>query len=165
MLLSQYVTKVCYLCIIKLIVMNKICSKCKEEKDLSNFTKDKNGRLGVHHYCKVCNYKQKKDTYDYTKSKNRNTINTYGIDANYVEELYVLQNKKCKICNKEYPTVSKHGGLYIDHCHTTGKVRGLLCAKCNILLGNANDNVSILKSAIDYLNQFVPYLMDFGDET
>jgi hypothetical protein len=144
--------------------MKKICSKCKEDKDLSLFTKDKNGRLGVHHYCKICNYKQKKDTYNYTKCKNRNTINTYGIDVNDVEKLYVLQNKKCKICDVEYPTVSKHGGLYIDHCHTTGKVRGLLCAKCNVLIGCSNDNVLILKSAIDYLNQLVPKIHEIRDE-
>jgi hypothetical protein len=131
--------------------MKKTCSKCKEEKDLLDFTKSKNGKLGVHHYCRSCNYTQKKNTYDYSKLRNKRIINTYGMDINDLNQLYVLQDKKCKICNVEYPTVSTHGGLYIDHCHTTGKVRGLLCSKCNTLLGQCNDNVAILNAAINYL--------------
>ena len=44
--------------------------------------------------------------------------------------------------------------LAVDHNHTTGKVRGLLCSNCNTLLGKAKDNVNILQAAIDYLNDF-----------
>jgi hypothetical protein len=132
--------------------MKKICSKCKEEKELDQFNKNKSGKHGVHHYCKDCNSIQKKNSYNYVKSKNRRILNAYNLKFEEVEKLYISQNKKCKICNIEHPTVSKHGGLYIDHCHTTGKVRGLLCSKCNMLLGNCNDDISILTSAINYLN-------------
>jgi len=41
--------------------------------------------------------------------------------------------------------------LAVDHCHNTNKVRELLCSACNILLGKAKDNISILQSAINYL--------------
>jgi phage FluMu protein Com len=68
--------------------------------------------------------------------------------------MYISQNKRCKICNKEYSTVSKHGGLYIDHCHATGEVRGLLCSSCNNLLGQCKDDINILKNAIKYLQIF-----------
>ncbi len=129
----------------------KICSKCKHNKPLSEFSKHKSGKLGVYHYCKTCHSEQRKNTYNYSKSRNRRILNSYGIDINTVETMYMSQNKCCKICNKEYPVVSKHGGLYIDHCHTTGKVRGLLCSKCNGLLGACNDDITILKSAIDYI--------------
>lgn len=133
--------------------MMKLCKKCNEEKDLSNFHKNKSTKLGVFNYCKKCHSIDRKNSYDYDKSKNRRLINTYNLTTEEVENLYLSQNKCCKICNKEYPTVSKHGGLYIDHCHTTGKVRGLLCSRCNVLLGNCNDNIKILNAAIDYLNK------------
>lgn len=131
--------------------MKKVCSKCKEEKQLTDFHKNKVGKHGVHHYCKSCNSVQKKSSYNYVKSRNRGILNKYNLTLEEVENLYIIQDKKCKICNIEYLSVSKHGGLYIDHCHTTGKVRGLLCSKCNMLLGASNDNISILKSAINYI--------------
>lgn len=43
--------------------------------------------------------------------------------------------------------------MYIDHNHTTGEVRGLLCSNCNTILGLCNDNIIILQSAISYLNK------------
>jgi hypothetical protein len=135
----------------KYFIMKKICSKCKEEKQIDDFHKNKVGKYGVHHYCKLCNSIQKKSSYNYIKNRNRGILNKYNLTLEEVESLHIAQDKKCKICNVEYPTVSKHGGLYIDHCHTTGKVRGLLCNKCNILLGISNDNVLILESAINYI--------------
>jgi hypothetical protein len=131
--------------------MIKRCSKCKEDKDLSQFAKYKNGKLGAHHYCKPCHSEQRKRTYDYSKSRNRRILHSYNINIDTIESVYISQGGCCKICNKKYSTFSKHGGLYIDHCHTTGKVRGLLCAKCNGLLGSCNDNISVLQNAIEYL--------------
>jgi hypothetical protein len=133
--------------------MKKVCSKCKEEKNLTDFHKNKNTKSGLHHYCKDCNSVQKKNSYNYIKYKHRRILNTYKLSFEEVEKLYILQNKKCKICKNEHSSISAHGGLYIDHCHTTGKVRGLLCGSCNVLLGVANDNITILNSAIDYLNK------------
>jgi len=57
-----------------------------------------------------------------------------------------VQKGRCLICTK-IPTKQ----LVVDHCHTTGKVRGLLCDKCNFLLGLANDQINVLQNAIAYL--------------
>ena len=66
--------------------------------------------------------------------------------------IYVLVNKQFnRICKNYFYSVSKHKGLYVDHCHVTNKVSGLLCSKCNTFIGLAKDDVLILKSAIDYL--------------
>lgn len=138
--------------VLKYKIMEKICSKCKQSKKLNEFNKNKSGKHGVHHYCKDCNSIQKKSSYNYVKSRNRGIKNRYNLTFEEVENLYTIQNKKCKICKTEHSSIYSHGGLYIDHCHTTGKVRGLLCSKCNMLLGNCNDDVSILTSAIDYLS-------------
>jgi hypothetical protein len=59
-----------------------------------------------------------------------------------------LQQGKCAICEK---SSDKH--LFVDHCHTTGKIRGLLCQHCNTLLGMAFDDTNILLSAVAYLNK------------
>ena len=62
----------------------------------------------------------------------------------------MLENQKhrCAICD-EIPKKT----FTIDHCHTTGVVRELLCNSCNVLLGNAKDNISILERAISYLKK------------
>lgn len=65
------------------------------------------------------------------------------------------QNGLCKICNQPSKQKSNNGksikSLAVDHCHITGKVRGLLCGDCNSMLGYAKDSINILKSAIEYL--------------
>lgn len=60
--------------------------------------------------------------------------------------MFASQNNKCAICGIDI----KDNGV-VDHSHITNKVRGILCNKCNVLLGMARDNVDILKKAIDYL--------------
>jgi hypothetical protein len=109
---------------------------------------------GHHCYCRDCkNFCRKTDKSYRNKEKEkiRRIKNDYNLTEEQLDNLYISQNKRCKICNTEYEKVSEHKGLYIDHCHITGKVRGLLCATCNRLLGACKDDVNILRSAIDYL--------------
>ena len=73
----------------------------------------------------------------------------------YLEKL-ITQNNCCAICNKPEHRLLKTGDikpLSVDHNHTTGEVRGLLCNDCNSLLGFAKENVEILQSAINYLTR------------
>jgi hypothetical protein len=65
--------------------------------------------------------------------------------------MFTKQDGRCKICNIVQEELIK--ALAVDHCHTTGKVRGLLCRECNLMLGNANDNIENLKAAIAYLEE------------
>ena len=69
----------------------------------------------------------------------------YGLQKNEANLLLEKQNNKCAICKN----ISDK--WHIDHCHSTGKVRGILCPQCNLLLGNAKDNINILINAIQYL--------------
>ena len=62
--------------------------------------------------------------------------------------MFEVQENKCAICGSVLSDTNK---AFVDHCHNTKKVRGLLCAKCNTLLGMAKDDVSILQNAITYL--------------
>ena len=65
------------------------------------------------------------------------------------------QNGVCAICEQKETVIDKRINkvrrLSVDHDHKTRKVRGLLCAKCNHLLGNINDNIKILNRSILYL--------------
>ena len=62
--------------------------------------------------------------------------------------MFEKQNNKCAICGQEFSDSNK---AFVDHCHKTNRIRGLLCTKCNSLLGMANDNIEILQNAIKYL--------------
>ena len=71
----------------------------------------------------------------------------YGISKDDYEKLLINQNHVCPICKGDFI----HKKKYIDHDHKTGIVRGIIHFKCNLLLGNAQDNTSILENAINYL--------------
>lgn len=79
---------------------------------------------------------------------------TYGIDADTYYKMLTDQNYKCAICGTAENNSVNKTKMFIDHCHDSGKVRGLLCAKCNFALGNFNDDIEILKNAISYLAKF-----------
>ena len=64
--------------------------------------------------------------------------------------LYEKQHGRCRICGRHQNELRRR--LCADHNHKTNKVRGLLCDKCNLVLGYANDNIIVLSEAIKYLN-------------
>lgn len=91
---------------------------------------------------------------DRVRQQNRNTIyKKYGITEQYYINLLEKQKGVCAICNKEETTKHRSGTikkLSVDHCHKTGKVRGLLCQGCNHALGNYE---KIKLGAEKYLNK------------
>jgi nitrate/TMAO reductase-like tetraheme cytochrome c subunit len=72
----------------------------------------------------------------------------YGITQEIVDQILLEQNNKCYICSTDFTESVK---LNIDHCHTTMKVRGLLCVNCNLGIGHFKDNIELLQSAIEYI--------------
>lgn len=73
-----------------------------------------------------------------------NRKSRYGITAETYETLVKEQNGKCAICKTE--------AIYaVDHCHTSGEIRGLLCLKCNLMIGYAKDNPELLRAGAEYL--------------
>lgn len=77
----------------------------------------------------------------------------YGITTKGYNEMYESQQGKCAICNGEGFCMAEHHKLklVVDHCHTTGAVRGLLCHNCNRALGLFKDNIESLEKAVRYL--------------
>lgn len=90
-------------------------------------------------------YRRKKESTD--ESKNRHLLQRYGISLDEYRNLLEGQGGLCLICN-----IKSNYKLHVDHCHTTGKVRGLLCGSCNRALGLLKDNTMFLLKAIEYLN-------------
>jgi hypothetical protein len=80
----------------------------------------------------------------------------FGITIEQYKIMEDIQNKKCKICAKEETALNKFKeikNLAVDHCHATGKIRGLLCQNCNTGLGGFKDSIENLKTAIKYLKK------------
>ena len=74
----------------------------------------------------------------------------YGLTESDYNSLLDHQNGVCAICGN--PDLIKDT-LAVHHCHTSGEVRGLLCSNCNLGIGNFNDDISRLESAIEYLKK------------
>lgn len=74
----------------------------------------------------------------------------YGISLEDYNKMLKNQNEVCAICSKVCITGR---ALAVDHCHKTGKIRGLLCAHCNTALGRFNDDPVMLEKAIKYLKE------------
>lgn len=74
----------------------------------------------------------------------------FGIGIADYDMLFAAQFGVCAICKR--PSQDRQN-LLVDHCHVTGKVRGLLCFKCNTGLGCFNDDFTDLLGAIDYLQE------------
>ena len=135
----------------------KRCGHCKEKKPLIGFNKDANTRSGLQSSCKECHRERVKQYYlskhgtTYNRAKHLKT--RFNLTLKQYDEIAVKQNNVCAICKQSESRKGKPR-LAVDHDHKTGKIRSLLCDRCNRLLGNAKDNISLLAEAIQYLRRF-----------
>jgi len=83
----------------------------------------------------------------------------YGITLAERTTMLEAQGNACAICKRTEPGGR---GWHIDHSHHTGKVRGILCARCNVVLGMAEDSVDTLASAADYLQRHTWLLLNYN---
>ena len=74
----------------------------------------------------------------------------YGLELEDVEKMFEEQEQACAICHKQL-VLGGRAGAKVDHCHTTNKVRGILCSTCNTALGCFKDSPELLQQAIRYL--------------
>jgi len=88
--------------------------------------------------------------------RNRRLQKSYGISLDDYNRMVAEQNNQCAICGGAPRGYGKNDNvLHVDHCHKTGKVRGLLCSNCNLVLGGINDSIDLLRNAITYLEQHI----------
>ena len=79
------------------------------------------------------------------------TLRAYGLAPQDYASMLLSQRGACAICGTHEPGGSKGKRFAVDHCHATGKVRGLLCSPCNTGLGQLKDDPAVLRKAIAYL--------------
>lgn len=121
------------------------CSTCNQVKNISEFWK--NGTTtGISSKCAKCDRERKRKTQISSRSRDKEAAKRYNISLEEYDN-WINKNPNCNICGikLEQP--------HIDHDHNSGKVRGVLCKSCNWGIGHMNDNVDILKSAINYLER------------
>ena len=123
------------------------CSSCKEYKTWKHYSLLKRGIKGYSSYCKACAKKLRCLKKERANDLRRN----YGITLEIYEEMLEDQHYGCKICGKDKEKNGKN--LAVDHCHTTGKVRGLLCDKCNRGLGFFEEDKDKMRLAMQYLDE------------
>lgn len=83
--------------------------------------------------------------------RKRQLKDMYGLSIEQFEAMYQAQDGRCAACAD--PLFDEPHGRHVDHCHATGKVRGILCGGCNIALGHAKDDTERLKALIRYLEK------------
>jgi len=125
----------------------KICTKCAVEKSIKEFSFSR----GYAQWCKECHREaarvsSKKRTPEQNREKHLKI--TYNLTAEEFTYMVMEQGGVCAICQN--PATSS---LVVDHDHTTGGVRGLLCQKCNSGIGFLGDSLSTLERAVAYLQQ------------
>lgn len=158
----------------------KQCTICKILKQDTEYHKNKQKPDGLESRCKICRSninkinkeKNSKKQHEYylknkdkiltrnkiwsnnnpDKVKNQKLKYAYGITLLEFNQKLKKQNNFCKICNKSLLNLDSKK-IHVDHDHKTGRVRGILCHKCNSLLGLCNDNKIVLENAISYLNK------------
>lgn len=130
------------------VATEKRCSCCKEVKPVSCFGKKTCGVLYRSH-CKQCSNEKRAAT------QLRQTLRQHGLTQAEYDGMLSRQSNACAICRSTDPGRSRTVGASrrwaVDHCHATGRVRGLLCNRCNLAIGNFDDDAGRLEAAAAYL--------------
>lgn len=137
----------------------KTCSACGEALPISIFGKSPGYKDGSRGQCNPCRTSKESARLRGNPEKRRNSDQIrkndikqrYGLTLDAVEEMAARQDGKCAICGGRRK-------LVIDHCHTSGAVRGLLCNRCNVALGSMGDSLEGLKRAQSYLEAHDAYI-------
>ena len=119
----------------------KLCNRCGIEKPYERFSKRtfSSGNTGYQNKCKDCEREVRREYY----KPHQDIRRKLKISDTQFEEL--MDTTHCNTCGAELTKKC------IDHCHTTLKVRGVLCNNCNTALGLVDDNVDTLKRMVEYL--------------
>lgn len=154
----------------------KICTSCKESKNLKEFNRDRKRKDGLSIYCRLCGsvkakawvaankekhkaacakwYANNKEARYRTWTKHHYKKN-YGISYEDFVELLNKQKGLCAICSDVLVLMGDKSNTkaVMDHCHTTGKIRQVLCSRCNWGLGKFKDSAKLLRLAAAYLEK------------
>lgn len=132
---------------------HKTCPKCGENKERSEYWKDSSRPDGITAYCKPCKtsvtseWINKNEDRVKAVAQKANRRRRYNLTEEEYKNILNIQNYRCAICKIEIDH-----SAHIDHDHSSGRVRGILCHNCNKGLGMFRDSIEFLQNAIHYLN-------------
>jgi hypothetical protein len=137
----------------------KQCRKCKKYKDLNDFHKQAGSRMkdGHRNKCKECRGEERRERYandpeHWKVIKSQNLKSWYGMTLDQWNQMFMDQKGCCAIC-EEHVSKLKTKELCVDHDHSTGEIRGLLCHSCNRGIGLLKDSPEILSKTLVYFNR------------
>lgn len=140
--------------------LHSYCRSCDREVKIT-YKKSIKGKLAEKKYASSEKGKKaRKRSYDKARRENPNfktyflrsrLKKYYNITVEQFNEMFSNQLECCAICIKHQSEFNRV--FAVDHCHVTGKIRGLLCYRCNQGLGNFRDNIALMYKAIEYLKQ------------
>jgi len=127
---------------------HKLCRTCGEIKPHSEWRRNVTASDGLSTRCKACRA---------TRGREDHLMRQYGLTEAERDELIVSQGGVCCICLSAPPA-------HVDHCHETGRVRGVLCFSCNAALGQFKDRPDVIRRAATYVegNAWKPTLVAPG---
>lgn len=114
---------------------HKFCRGCQEIKPLSEWSQRPRATDGYHFRCRECISR---------RDRERHLAATYGLSPDDLTELLAQQDGRCAICLTAE-------AIHIDHDHADGRIRGVLCFRCNAALGQLGDDADVVRRAADYL--------------
>ena len=131
------------------------CSSCKWSRPLDQFARDRSRPTGISPVCKPCRNEWAHSNRDTTRRVEyaNKLLRRYGMTIEQYDIMLRAQEGRCAICRTDKP--KGHGGktFHVDHDHTTGRVRGLLCSPCNSGLGHLGDDPDRIRAALAYLEE------------
>ena len=142
----------------------RFCTACQRPKPKETFHAHPGRPEGIGNHCADCAKERSIGWYSNPANKERRKhslrLRLYGIKPDEYNALFEAQGGVCAICGT-YPITDspKTTGLHVDHDHSTGRYRGLLCQPCNHILGNCKESLTILDAAKAYLLRHHPELL------
>lgn len=129
----------------------KKCSSCKKVKPLPEFGVKLQTKDGLMGRCKECQAKYRTLRYISNPKHYRNLRlkQKFGIEPEDYDLMYIDQDGRCEICGIHQSELPKK--LAVDHDHSTGQVRGLLCQKCNSAIGLLKEDPILVTRVLTYL--------------
>jgi hypothetical protein len=154
------------------VYIMKTCRRCEQTKPLTEYSRKAASKDGHQPLCKCCattehlewnrknpekvreyaKRQRAKDPAKFKRKQNRAMLKyRHGLTPEDKMTMFEAQEGGCSICGDAMEVESK--SCHVDHDHSTGKLRGLLCRECNRGLGAFRDNVESLEAAINYLER------------
>ena len=156
--MNTFVGKPCRICgkTERYLSGNKPCVACtKENSKRRNIKGDTKKWVRANAEKVNANNRKRYQSLTPEEKKKRNRaqqVALYGLTLEAYDAMIEKQNSVCALCGCP-ETNPKKGNLCIDHCHNTGKVRALLCDRCNRGIGAFGDNLDLLEKAVIYLQK------------